>query len=412
MAFCSILFPDSTSPSELNLREAPAFFPDLNLDQVVEAITAECTTYDLAPFFYAQLYDLDAIAYRQEVMRDLEDKALMQSVASFSNQMRAMRERLDQANKLTHYKWAMERRFAGAVEIYCRAVEHLVQELARMNLRSRGLREFRAYLDEYLGSESFRNLVTELENLLSGLAAIRYSLFLRDGSITVSNYHGEEDYTIAIEETFEKFRRDARRRYRIETRDWEGMNHIEAQVQDRLALLYPDIFRQLDDYCAAHAQFVSETIARFDHEIQFYMAYLTYAAKLRSAGLSFCYPQLSNTSKEISGREAFDIALAGKLLAEHGRIITNDFVLHGPERIFVISGPNQGGKTTFARMIGQLHYLACLGCPVPVPKLGSSSSKTFSRILNGKRTSPHYRANCTTTLSGFVISSIRPPQTV
>lgn len=364
MEFHSILFENLESGRNVDSEESPEFFKDLNLDQVVQAITEGWKDYNLAPFFYVRLHELDAISYRQEVMRDFECARLMEAVKSFSAQMRAMRERLKQAKDL-YFKYAIERGFLGAVEIYCQAVERLLQHLGELHLKSRGLQAFRRYLTDYVGSSSFRNLATETEKLRLDLSSVRYGLLLKDDSITVRHYDGESDYSAAVEETFSKFRRETAIDYQLKVPIRDGMNHIQADILDGVALLYPDAFRALDEFSAAHTDYLDETIARFDREIHFYVAYLTYIDKFRPAGLTFCLPVLSRTSKEIGTRDAFDIALGGKLIRENAAVVLNDFSLVGSERIFVVSGPNQGGKTTFARMFGQLHYLGCLGCPVP-----------------------------------------------
>jgi hypothetical protein len=365
MTFHSILFEGSDDGARTETLEPPAFFHDLYLDQIVETITADFKDYDLTSFYYMPLNDLDAISYRQEIMQDLDDKLVMQVIKAFSERMRSMRGNLDQAKQFHYYKYAMERWFLGAVEIYCEAVECLSKDFCAVDLKSRGLRSFREYLTEYVASVSFRNLATEAGKLKSGLSAIRYCLLIKDGSVTVRHYEGEGNYSDVVEETFEKFRRGPVSSYWVEIPRWAGMNHIESQIQEGVALLHPAIFHALEIFCATHVEYLDETISRFDREIHFYVAYLTHVDKFRRAGLRYCQPRVLQTSKEISGRKAFDSALASKLIEKRTAVVCNDFSLRGPERILVVSGPNQGGKTTFARMFGQMHYLASLGCPVP-----------------------------------------------
>ena len=143
------------------------------------------------------------------------------------------------------------------------------------------------------------------------------------------------------------------------------VNHIEGQILDLVARIFVDEFSNLNTYYVENQKFPDPTILEFDREIEFYVAYQEYINHLKRAGLSFCYPQVTQAHDEVFDYQGFDLALAGKLVGERATPVCNDFHIRGPERIIVVSGPNQGGKTTFGRTFGQLHYLASLGCPVP-----------------------------------------------
>ena len=364
MHFVSILAADADR-TPLETSEAPACFHDLNLDQIVAAVTTPFKDYNLAPYFHTPLHDLDAVAYRQEVMRDLEQPAAIGFIRAFSEQMRVMRQQLESAQK-SHYNYERARWFLAAAETYCDAIERLQRDLTDFAPTSRGLLAFAEYLAQYSGSAAYRALAAETRQVALDLAAIRYALILYGNGVTVCNYDGEIDYSVAVEATFEKFRRDGEAKdYRVKFPRTSSLDHVDAQILDRVALLNPRPFAALETFCTAHADYADSAITRFDREIQFYAAFLSYIEAFRGAGLPLCYPTLSQTSKEIENRGGFDLALAGKLLAQKANVVRNDFFLSGAERVFVVSGPNNGGKTTFARTFGQLHYLASLGCPVP-----------------------------------------------
>jgi DNA mismatch repair protein MutS len=360
----SVLFDSDEDRRAVTRVDAPVFFVDLNLDQIVKAATADWSEYDLRPFFSFPLNRAESIQYRHEVFQDLERPALFEQVESFASRMRDVRVYVRLANKL-YSPFHKEGWFLQAVNIYCDAVKQFAIDLADAPLKSRGFIAVRDYLSSYAASTPFAVLAAKAKQLAADLSRVKYSVLIRDSSFTVCADESEADYSTEIEETFKKFQQGAVKDYRVKYRYApEDMNHIEAKILEFVARLNPDLFSRLVAYCTRHVNFVDETLAVFDREIHFYAAYLAHIARFKQAGLKFCYPEVSARSKSVHAREAFDLALACKLVAECQPIVCNDFLLQGKERIIVVTGPNQGGKTTFARMFGQLHYLAKLGCPV------------------------------------------------
>lgn len=345
-------------------NEVPSFFGDLNLDQIVESITLGREEYELNPLYYSPVHDVEEITYRHEVFRDLENDTVLTEIRAFAQGLRTVRGQLSQLEKLG-YRFQKQWWFLNAVRTYCLAVGRVEAGLSASEVRSRGLEGFREFLSHYVVSERFTSLRREAEDLLNELSSIRYSMLIKDGSVTVRRYDSEPDFGAEVDRTFAKFRQSEAKSYLVKFSEWAEMNHVEAAVMHRVARLNPATFHRLEEFVENASDFMDPTVERFDREIQFYVAYLELARSLEKTGLRFCYPTITNDDTEICSIDGFDLALANKLTQEGRQVVTNDFNLRGRERIFVVSGPNQGGKTTFARTFGQLHYLAALGCPVP-----------------------------------------------
>ena len=343
---------------------APTYLADLRLDTLIARLCAGREEYDLAPLFGERLGAEDEIERRQRIFQDLARAEVRRPVDAFAAAMRTVREERALASRRPHplqeQAWLLD-----SLRTYAAAAEALNGGLGQASLDSEGMRAFAAYLAGYVGTARFQRLREEAERLGGELAGVRFQVHLRGNRVRVTRDAGEPDYTREVTTTFARFQEGPPPRRREPSDEGAEASAVEARILDGVASLYPRLFGQLAAFCAEQREAIDATLRRFDREVQFFTAYLDQVHRLRRVGLEFSYPGVSASSRDLAVERSFDLALALKLERDRKPVVTNDLRLSGAERILVLTGPNQGGKTTFARTVGQLHHLAALGCPVP-----------------------------------------------
>ena len=361
-SFISVLFPEPEATP--GCVEEPDCFPDLHLDDIVAAVTAGDVNEHLKKFFNTPLDEVSTVDYRHQVFHDLERRETRQPIQKFVDSIRATRREVGRAAKLWH---PLQRQgwLAHAVESYCSAITQLRDGLTGVALSSQGLQHLFDHVVDYTDSDTFRTLTADTAALHAQLHEVRYTVHIQGLRVHVETFTEQDDYSVGVVDTFERFATQAREDYHVPFKNYPDMNHVEEQILECVAKLYPETFSLLAAYCERNEHFIEPIIGRFEREVRFYLAYLEFVGLFRSAGLSFTYPEVTAEPAALSVEGAFDLALAIKSVADDKPVVSNDFRLSDTERILVVTGPNQGGKTTFARTIGQCAYLASLGCPIP-----------------------------------------------
>lgn len=113
-------------------------------------------------------------------------------------------------------------------------------------------------------------------------------------------------------------------------------------------------------------------------EITFYIRFAELADKILEKGFTLSKPEILKSGNRLTDAKGiYNIKLAIKALSEEDSakaedIITNDFKFDDSARIYILTGPNRGGKTTITQAVGLAFLLAQNGIYVPCDKMSLS----------------------------------------
>ncbi|QVL36194.1 MutS-related protein [Aminirod propionatiphilus] len=343
-------------------RLAPESLKDLNINNIIESISSGNTTIE--SHLKNLLPDKESISYRQEIFRDLENKTTLKYILSFSKNIQYITKTKIRSKKFSNRN-NEKILLLDLCNLYIDNINKLHEDLSSCFFQSDGLCKFNLYLSNYMSSTRFISLTKDTKELKNRILGIKYILKSKSNVVSVYPYKNEENYFLDLNKTFNKIIEEDSKDYIVEFTKSIEMNHIEAQILDLVMNLHPLIFKDLNGFYDRNSDFLDPTILQFEEDFNFYLSYVQLVSSLREIGLCFCYPDISYQKNVLFANNTFDLALALKSLKDKHPIICNDIDLNPDEKIMVISGPNQGGKTTFSRIFGQIHYLARLGCPIP-----------------------------------------------
>ncbi len=359
--------------------------------------------------------DPEVIGYRQNIIEDLlRIPELTEGFHEILTKILALdryRFYKEQEELLYEVTWRL-----GELEVCVdciRGLSCLFRE-SKDDPRSRGLKNLRQYIETIEQDETFRNLVKELPELLTKVRSVgsvtigvnlddrlrpveaallsvnreRYgkatpTLFkrlfgrkkkpgpgVRPGAVqdtTVEDTAGKTG--IAPMHSVPSVHEAARGSGVAEiTRANPMMIPLFRDLSEVLNKISFPIARALNRYVGVNSRY----LANLGSELAFYLGAVNLIRRINSSGLPMCKAELApKEERSCMLKDSFNINLALRLYERKerhdlkGTLITNDAQFDSGARIFILTGPNQGGKTTFTQAIGIVQVLAQAGLYVP-----------------------------------------------
>lgn len=371
----SLLYPDADTLRRHMLGEENARLSHITTEQLELDYLMDLKTCDFGSFYTC---DPEVILYRQDTFGDMIENPelshiLLKMIPMLNDITELRRMSSDSAASTEAYLYSITE-----VELYTSLLDLLRDNLIPLapKFKSTAFRRFAERINTLTGSEYYKNLNDQLKELTSRVREIK--------SVTIgvnfdSQLRASRAGVLSINNEYFKSGELLDKMLRLDFKNDE-MTCIAPLIpfkkgqsdnqQNALANAFNgainDVFRQsirswkkvIQHYVLENTDF----LIRLMPEIEFVTKATELLMRLKERGCPLCHPVIKPMSeKAFDAKGLCNPIVAMKLDAP---VVPNDFKFDEDGMIYVLTGPNRGGKSVITCAVGIAFVMAQLGLPV------------------------------------------------
>ncbi len=411
MGKISLLFPENCTGKTLKMTDEA--INDLSVDYIVESLTNDVYEKNSIKNILTTITDdIDVINYRADVFQDiLNFPQLREGLVELLKKLDDLRE-LEKFNKDSDASslWQLINRLRE-IDGYVLCITMLKKILTETPIESSGLKSLKKTIEDIYSNGGFDDLKKDidetmdkartlksvtigvnLDNLLkpknagvislnsfeitnSGLLKNFMEFASQKGELNSDEKVLESSKLHPANPSLHKLRTGTVERSSMQTVhiDTSGSATGNDPLSDSLKKVVTNILKRLvksiKSTLQKYVNISGYALVGLMPEIIFYIRFAELIDKMKEKNLPVCKPLAVDNNKTTCGREIYNIKLAIKRTkGEDFEIVGNDIDFNDSQSVFIMTGPNRGGKTTFTQAVGHCFLMAQSGIYVPAEK--------------------------------------------